>query len=76
MMYKFILGNKKKISNKAIGGDWCLRSFVRVGWCLQRFLPLGTDVSSRLVPTRNYTEKFCVFCKSCVPCSIVSISHM
>jgi hypothetical protein len=38
--------------------------------------------NSRLVPTKNYKEKFCGFlpkgfpCKSCVPCSAVNRSHM
>jgi hypothetical protein len=42
---------------------------------------MGIGVSSRLVPTKNYKEKFCGFipkgfpCKYCVPCFVVNISH-
>jgi hypothetical protein len=59
---------------------------------LPRFVPVGIGVSSRLgptnicnsrlVPTKNYKEKFCGFLlkgfprKYCVPCFAVNRSHM
>jgi hypothetical protein len=51
--------------------DWCLQISVRVGWFLLGFVPVGIGVSnrlvptnickSRLVPTKNYKDKFCGF---------------
>jgi hypothetical protein len=48
--------------------DWCLQRSVRVGWCLQGFVLVEIGVSrrlvltnicnSRLVPRKNYKEKF------------------
>jgi hypothetical protein len=62
---------------------WYLWIYLRVGWCLPIFVPVGIGVSNRLVPTnicnsslvptKNYKEKFLGFLpkgfprKSCVP---------
>jgi hypothetical protein len=43
---------------------------------------MGIDVSSDLVPTNNYKEKFCGFLlkgfphKSCVSCFVFNRAHM
>jgi hypothetical protein len=69
--------------------DWCLQISVIVGWWLPIFVPVGTGVStklvpknmckSRLLPTKNYIYKFHVFLskwfphKSCVPFFVVNM---
>jgi hypothetical protein len=72
--------------------DRCLRIYVRVCWCLLGFVSVDIGVcirlvptniyNSRLVPTKNYKEKFIDFLpkefphKSRVPCSTINRSHM
>lgn len=70
----------------------CLERSIRVGWCLPWFLPVWIGVSSRLmptniyasrlVPTKNYRNKFCSYLPKGLPhkygvqCLITNKSHM